>query len=141
MTKDYEYELRKWEAKHKEHLEYLKHDNNLQLKSFEALTNFANSAIKYLVIINGGAAISCITLIGNAIRNSIEFNTNLIVESSQPMAYFLLGIFSATFSGMIAYAAQYFFTQVKLYDYSVEEFEEHSRYNEKISILLNAFKF
>ena len=116
MIEDSEYELRKWETKYNEYLEYIKHDNNLKLKSFEASINFATSAIKYLIIINGGAAISCITIIGNAIRNSTEFNSNLVVELTQPMTHFLLGVFFATFAGMIAYLAQYFFTQFNLYN-------------------------
>lgn len=130
MTEDHEHELRKWEAERKEYLECLKHYNNLQVKSFEATINFAISAIKYLIIINGGAAISCITLIGNAIRNSTESNSILVVELSQPMTYFLLGIFFATFAGMVAYLAQYFFSEVNSYNYPVEESEERSKYNE-----------
>ena len=127
MTEDHEHELRKWETKHKEYLEHLKHSNDLQVRSFEATINFAISAIKYLIIINGGAAIACVTLIGNAIRNSTESNANLVVELSQPIFYFLLGISFAVFAGMIAYLAQDFFTQV---NYPVEEFEEQSKYNE-----------
>lgn len=128
MTEDYEQKLRKWEAEYKE---YLKHNNDLQVRSFEATINFAISAIKYLIIVNGGAAISCITLIGNAIRNSTESNSILIVELSKPMTYFLLGISFAIFSGMIAYLSQHFFTQSNSYNYSDEEFEEQSEYNEK----------
>lgn len=131
MTKDYEQKLRKWEAEYKE---YLKHSNDLQVKSFEATINFAISAIKYLIIVNGGAAISCITLIGNAIRNPTESNSVLVVELSQPITHFLLGISSAIFAGMIAYLSQHFFTQSNSYNYSDEESEERSKYNEKIGI-------
>ena len=140
MTEDYEHKFRKWEAERKEYLEHLKHSNDLQVRSFEATINFAISAIKYLIIINGGAAIACVTLIGNAIRNSTESNVNLVVELSQPITYFFLGVSSAVFAGMIAYLAQYFFTQVNSYNYPVEEFEEQSKYNETNGRIANRFQ-
>ena len=140
MTEDYEHKLRKWEAERKEYLEHLKHSNDLQVRSFEAVINFAISTIKYLIIINGGAAISCVTLIGNAIRNSTESNSALVIELSQPIFYFLLGISSAVFAGMIAYLAQYFFTQVNLHNYPVEGFEERSKYNETNGRIASRFQ-
>ena len=140
MTEDYEHKLRKWEAEREEYLEYLKHNNDLQVKSFEATINFAISAIKYLIIVNGGAAISCITLIGNAIRNPTESNSVLVVELSQPITHFLLGISSAIFAGMIAYLSQHFFTQSNSYNYSDEESEERSKYNEKNGCIAKRFQ-
>ena len=140
MTEDYEHKLRKWEAEHKEYLECLKHNNDLQVRSFESTIQFAISAIKYLIIINGGAAISCVTLIGNAIRNPTDSNSALVIELSQPITYFLSGIFFAVFSGMIAYLAQHFFTQVNSYNYPVEESEERSKYNEKNYRIGNCFQ-
>ena len=140
MIENYEHELRKWEAKHREYLEHIKYINDSSIKSFESTISFAISAIKYLIVINGGAAIACVTLIGNAIRNSTESNSTLVVELSQPITYFLLGISSATFAGMIAYLSQYFFTEVNLYNCTFEEFEERSKYNETNGHISNFFQ-
>lgn len=132
MTEDYEHELRK-----KEYLESLKYNYDAQIKSFEATIQFAVSAIKSLIIINGGAAIACVTIIGSAIRNPTDANSIIVINFSGPITYFLLGVSFAVLAGMIAYLAQYFFTQFDPSNYPVENGEKRTEYNERNGRIAN----
>lgn len=137
MTEDYEHELRKWEIKYKEYLESLKYNYDAKIKSFEATIQFAVSAIKSLIIINGGAAIACVTIIGSAIRNPTDANSIIVINFSGPITYFLLGVFFAVFAGIIAYLAQYFFTQFDPSGYPVEEDKKRTEYNKRNGRIAN----
>ena len=140
MTEDYEHELRKREIEYKEYLESLKYNYNAQIKSFEATIQFAVSAIKSLIIINGGAAIACVTIIGSAIRNPTDANSIIVTNFSGPITYFLLGVFFAVFAGIIAYLAQYFFTQFDPSGYPVEEDKKRTEYNKRNGRIANTLQ-
>ncbi len=77
-------------------------------KEFDAVISFAQTALKVPILINGGAAIAILALIGNTwSKNSIT--TNL----AGSLLFFSIGVLVAAIGSGAAYIAQLFFLRGK----------------------------
>ncbi len=75
-------------------------------ETYKSLMLYGNNAIRYVLLINGGAIIALLTFLGNLLKNS-----NTQIDMAWPMGLFLLGIVFGGLANMSAY-----FTQFSLFD-------------------------
>ena len=79
-------------------------------ETYKSLIINGNNAVKFVLLINGGAVISLLTFLGNFTINNHE------IDMIWPMGCFLLGIVFGGFASITAYM-----TQFALYNEEIEE--------------------
>ncbi len=73
---------------------------DLELKDrYKAVVNIGLSTLKALLIMNGGASVAFLTLIGKAIEHKDAFNEAAVTTFTSAMQWFIYG----TFFGVLAY--------------------------------------
>jgi hypothetical protein len=83
------------------------------LISFRAVIDFANSAIKLLVLVNGGAIIAILTFLGNLVVKR-DFDSAAIGASGFAITYFVVGLAAAVAAAAAAYLSQVCFTELSM---------------------------
>ena len=81
-----------------------------QEETYKSLMLYGNNALKFILLINGGAVIALLTFLGNLLKNT----NNLEIDMSWAMGCFLLGIIVGGIANLTAY-----FAQLKLYNESI----------------------
>ncbi|MDE1967506.1 MAG: hypothetical protein KGI92_01250 [Alphaproteobacteria bacterium] len=102
-------ENHKYELRH--HLEQWKAARASDLISFRAVIDFANSAIKLLVLVNGGAVIAILTFLGNLVAKQ-DSDTAVVGASGFAITYFVVGLAAAVTAAAAAYLSQVCFTEL-----------------------------
>ena len=82
------------------------------LISFLAVIDFANSAIKLLVLVNGGAVIAILTFLGNLVSKR-DSDATAASASGFAVSYLVVGLASAVAAAAAADVAQVCFTELR----------------------------
>jgi len=82
-----------------------------QEETYKSLMLYGNNALKFVLLINGGAVIALLTFLGNLLKNNSH---NIEINMSWSMGCFLLGIIIGGIANLTAYYAQ-----LKLYNESI----------------------
>lgn len=93
---DHEIALRKYESR-------LEHWKNAKIEMTRAVAGFAQSAIRTLVLINGGALLALLTFLGRL----ADSQPALASQFSAPMIHFSFGLVASCMVAMVAYAVQF----------------------------------
>ncbi len=83
----------------------------LQEETYKTLSTYGSSAIKTVLLLNGGAVLSLLTFLGNFLKNG---GTSL--DMAWPMGCFLTGIILGSTANILAY-----FTQLSAFNSRVTE--------------------
>ena len=78
-------------------------------ETYKSLMLYGNNALKFVLLINGGAVIALLTFLGNLLKND-----TVSVHMGWPMGCFLMGIIVGGLANMTAYL-----TQLTLFNESV----------------------
>ena len=70
-------------------------------ETYKSLMLFGNNAVKFVLLVNGGAIIALLTFLGNFLKNN-----QVTVDMAWPMGCFLLGIVVGGFANITAYLTQ-----------------------------------
>ena len=94
-------------------------DNAWDLKAFEAANAFGQSAIRSLLLINGGAAVALFALLGSMMESQPQHIQlapwmfhNMVESLVRGGRWFAVGVFSATIATCLAYLAQTFYNRL-----------------------------
>lgn len=102
----YQQDLKSWEI-------WEQHRADWHLESFKAVVQFASTAIKTLLLVNGGAVIAMLALLGNLWTK--ESNGQVVAQRvagllQVPMSLFVAGLVAAAMTAAGAYLSQHFFS-------------------------------
>lgn len=78
----------------------------LQLDLFRSVLTSAHSALKAIMVINGGAALALLTLIGNMMTKDMDSRILLLSRSIELFCY---GLLAAVIAAGLTYGAQFCF--------------------------------
>lgn len=85
---------------------------SVKSKEFDAVISFARTALKIPILINGGAAIAILALIGNTWGKNIG-NTwgknSITTDLAGSLLFFSIGVFVAAVSTGVSYLTQFLF--------------------------------
>ncbi len=87
-------------------------DNWHQQETYKSLMLYGNNAVKFVLLVNGGAVIALLTFLGNLVNND-----SVSIDMAWPMGCFLAGI---VFGGIANLAA--YMTQLSLYNEGIGNF-------------------
>jgi len=79
-------------------------------ETYKSLITYGNGAVRFVILVNGGAIISLLTFLGNFLKSN-----QAAVDMFWPLFFYLSGIILGGFSYITAY-----FTQFTLYNESNE---------------------
>mgnify|MGYP001056535335 CR=1 FL=1 len=105
----YEQQLELWKTE-------IKRVADWQNESFKATIQFATMTIKTALLINGGAVIAMLALLGNLWSkdsNGQLAAQRIAAQLDRPLTCFIIGLFTAAVTSAGAYLAQHFFTRDK----------------------------
>ena len=78
-------------------------------ETFKSLMLYGNNALRFVLLVNGGAVIALLTFLGNILKNETTS-----IHMAMPMGCFLLGITVGGLANITAYM-----TQLRLYNESI----------------------
>ncbi len=81
---------------------------SVKSKEFDAVISFAQTALKVPILINGGAAIAILALVGNIWKEN-----RLTVDLAGSLLFFSIGVLIAAIGSGAAYLAQLLFLRVR----------------------------
>ena len=76
-------------------------ENWHQEETYKSLMLYGNNAVKFVLLINGGAVIALLTFLGNLLKND-----TVSISMGWPMGCFLAGIVVGGLSNLTAYLTQ-----------------------------------
>jgi len=104
-----EIQLAQYNAKHQSKIEQYKERNAEWRELFKATMGHAQSAIKLLALVNGGAAVALLTFIGKVWTP--EFNsTSIAAYIPLALVFYCCGVGGAVVTQSLTYLSQHFFT-------------------------------
>lgn len=89
--------------------EYMTDDNWHQQETYKSLMLYGNNAVKFVLLVNGGAVIALLTFLGNLVKNN-----SVSIDMAWPMGCFLVGVMVGGLATITAYM-----TQLSLYNESI----------------------
>lgn len=72
-----------------------------KLETYKSLMVYGNNAVKFVLLVNGGATIALLTFLGDFLKNG-----NVSIGMGWPLACFLLGIVVGGVANLTAYLTQ-----------------------------------
>jgi hypothetical protein len=72
---------------------------------FKSILSYAESALKTVILINGGACLALLAFLGNIIAKGI--NTKVVIEFSFPILLYVAGVLVGAIATGAAYLTQY----------------------------------
>jgi hypothetical protein len=98
----YQRDLKQWEMDYQHRLDW-------QVESFKAVVSFSTTTIRLLVLINGGAVIAMLALLGNLWGKDAEGQkaaAKIAGALDDPLLAFVVGLGAGVITGGISYLAQ-----------------------------------
>jgi len=92
---------------HESNLAHYKATSDLALEMFRSVMGFAQSALKTIILVNGGAAVAVLAFIGNIWAKPLEVNIAEALVKSE--AWFASGVLLGAVATGFSYLAQYFY--------------------------------
>ena len=86
-------------------------ENIWRTESLKAIVQFATLTIRSLIIINGGAVVVLMALLGSLWGVNENSAIDLAKNLALPFGYFISGLIAGVLTGAFSYLAQVFFTE------------------------------
>lgn len=99
--------LAAFHAEHNAKIEEYKADQLHDTEMFRSVINFAGSALKSAMLINGGAAVALMAFIGNIWTKVTAVAA--VTSLTNSVFYFAFGVLAAALATMMSYFTQYFY--------------------------------
>lgn len=108
----WEQNLEQWRAEWQTSLERSKAQNQSTIEMFRATISFGSTSLKTVLIINGGAIMVLMALMGQLLARE-DVQVELIAQLALSMQWFLSGLIAAVFAPGAAYVSQSAYTRDK----------------------------
>jgi len=113
MPIDYNPEFEQWKAQNASNLEQYRARYLSSIESMNAAIQFATLTIRSLIIVNGGAVVVLMALLGSLWNADGEKAAMLAKALVYPFTYFVIGLCAGLITGALAYLAQILFTELE----------------------------
>lgn len=100
-----ETQLAVFKAQHESNLEHYKAQQQVNLATYTAINDYAQIALKTVILINGGASISLLAFIGNIWTKGI--NKSAVESLTNSIAFFAFGVLIAAVATAFGYFTQF----------------------------------
>lgn len=109
---EFESKLASFRAEHERNIAWYEAQQSHYLEMFRSVIQVGQSALKSIILINGGAAVSMLAFIGN-LASKQRLSTEAMTLLTGPMLFFAMGVLSGALGTGGTYLSQLFYAQEK----------------------------
>ena len=111
---DLQKQVEHYKASSSQGLEHWKAAREVDRIAYRAIVDFAISAIKLLVLVNGGAVLATLTFLGNLVTRSSEFHSSAVNAVALTIKSFAVGLMAGLVAAAASYVAQVCFFELSV---------------------------
>lgn len=104
--------LASFRAEHERNIAWYEAQQSVAREMFRSVILVGQSALKSIILINGGAAVAMLAFIGN-IASKQTLSIQAMTSFTQPMLFFAMGVLSGALGTGGTYMSQFFYAQEK----------------------------
>jgi len=110
---EFESKLASFRAENEQNIAWYEAKQSVTREMFRSVVLFGQSALKSIILINGGAAVSMLAFIGN-LASKQGLSSQAMTLFTQPMLLFAMGVLSGALGTGGTYVTQLFYAQEKI---------------------------
>ncbi len=109
---EFESKLASFRAEHERNIAWYEAQQSTSIEMFRSVIQVGQSALKSIILINGGAAVSMLAFIGN-LASKQGLSSQAMTLMTKPMIFFAMGVLSGALGAGGTYVSQFFYFKEK----------------------------